>query len=155
MSPSERRALEAAAHHEAGHAVAAEYVTQLPAVIELTRHQRGADVWFRGRTLFIEPDVAEGRRLVSLAGPCAEAMYLSPHARGEDLRRHVWRCASTSDAGDYLFGVGERTLEPILLFVDQRRAAVAARAAIEIHRYLSSMNCRRGGGPVVTSPRKA
>lgn len=141
------------AHHEAGHAVAAQALSGLPAAVRiwLEPAANGGAV-FRGSTDW-SGKPAHGMPLFALAGAVAQA-WASGHAyaTGPAALRAIFACLSSADhalIGNRQFTVQET--ESAVQFVGQHWPAIEARAADETARFhrLHSAQARPG----VTWPR--
>ena len=122
-----------AAHHEAGHAAVAEFLTGVPARIELWRESRDGATWVRGRCYHSTPNTAEHARLIALAGAVAETLAGPAGSNsGQALLQPTLRAVSPSDAiGAGAFDVAD--LDRCLAMVRTLWPQIQARARLEVN----------------------
>lgn len=139
-----RASLRACAIHEAGHAVVAEALTAKAAQITISEHRRAGEVWHQGHCVHVQGASAHERRLIGLAGACAEVLD-GPHrgSSGDALCNVLTRALSVTDA-ESAGPFSRADVDHALRVAHRLQASIEARAQREIAIFNDGQR-RRGG----------
>jgi hypothetical protein len=153
MNRSEEQSLRECAHHEAGHAVISEALTNSKSTITIERRSRADAVWFAGRCTHVRSDApsVEAQQMSSLAGPIAESIVAIPSATFDQALRDIGRRMSVTDqqATGYLT---QSDVRKAIQLVKQHWPAITARAEAEIARFHAGTSGATNFTPVARPP---